>query len=89
MEDIIKLEASRDETVYLKKLTKPDGIESKTYVLRVSNPSIKVDLSFTGYKSITPSGGSIIEVGVILKEANAVVRSINCTIGYGYTITFE
>ena len=41
-----------------------------------------------GKKFIDPSGGPMIVVGETLKEAEAVVKSIDYTIGYGYTITF-
>ena len=31
----------------------------------------------------------MIKVGSLLEEAQAVVKSIDYTMGYGYTITFE
>ena len=92
MEDIIKLR-SRYETVnYLKKMPKPDGSESKTYVLKTDTPSLRVgEVGGTCYihKFIEPSGGPIIIVGYKLEEAKAVVKSIDFVEGYGYTITFE
>ena len=39
--------------------------------------------------SLTPSGGPMIVVGGYLEEAEAVVKSIDFTVGYGYTVTFE
>lgn len=88
MKDIIELESRGHENNYLKKLKKPDNTESKTYVLKVSNPYLKAGM-VDGKKFIDPSGGPMIVVGETLKEAEAVVKSIDYTIGYGYTITFE
>ena len=42
-----------------------------------------------GRKFIDLSGGPMIVVGVYLEEAEAVVKSIDFTVGYGYTVTFE
>lgn len=42
-----------------------------------------------GRKFIDLSGGPMIVVGAYLEEAEAVVKSIDFTVGYGYTITFE
>ena len=77
MENIIKLNSRGEENNYLKRLGKPDGKESKTYVLKVSTPTVRVSKLATGYEFIDPSGGP------------AVVKSIDYTMGYGYTITFE
>ena len=89
MEDIIKLR-SRYETVnYLKKMPKPDGSESKTYVLKTDVPTLRVGKVQGGNKFIDPSGGPMIVIGCELKEAKAVVKSIDFVEGYGYTITFE
>lgn len=89
MKDIIELESRGYEKNYLKKLKKPDNTESKTYVLKVSNPYLRTGVIDGEKKFIDPSGGPMIVVGETLKEAEAVVKSIDYTIGYGYTITFE
>lgn len=86
MKDLIKLKSRGYEENYLKKLKKPDGSESKTYALKVSTPYLRVE---GGKKFIDPSGGPMIVVGAYLEEAEAVVKSIDFTVGYGYTITFE
>lgn len=87
MNDIINLTSGGYEKNYLKKLKKPDNTESKTYVLKVSNPYLRTGV-IDRKKFIDPSGGPMIVVGETLKEAEAVVKSIDYTIGYGYTITF-
>lgn len=89
MEDIIKLKSRGEENNYLKKLRKPDNSESSTYVLKVSTPTVGVTMEGNKHVSIDPSGGPVIKVGVLLEEAQAVVKSIDFTIGYGFTITFE
>lgn len=90
MEDIIKLETNGDNNNYLKKLKRPDGSESKTYVLKVTDPYVNLTKTPTGgYASIGATGSNLIIIGEELKETKAVVKSINFTIGYGYTITFE
>ena len=89
MRDIIKLKSRGEEKNYLKKLKKPDDSESKTYVLKVSTPYLRGGEVKGGRKFIDPSGGPMIVVGDYLEEAEAVVKSIDFTVGYGYTITFE
>ena len=89
MKDLIKLKSRGCEENYLKKLKKPDGSESKTYVLKVSNPYLRCGEVEGGRKFIDPSGGPMIVVGGYLEEAEAVVKSIDFTVGYGYTVTFE
>lgn len=89
MKDLIKLKSRGYEKNYLKKLNKPDGSESRTYVLKVSTPYLKCGELEGGKKFIDPSGGPMIVVGSYLEEAEAVVKSIDFTMGYGYTITFE
>lgn len=89
MKDLIKLKSRGCEENYLKKLKKPDGSESKTYVLKVSNPYLRSGEVEGGRKFIDPSGGPMIVVGGYLEEAEAVVKSIDFTVGYGYTVTFE
>lgn len=89
MKDLIKLKSRGYEENYLKKLKKPDGSESKTYVLKVSTPYLRWGEVEGGRKFIDLSGGPMIVVGAYLEEAEAVVKSIDFTVGYGYTITFE
>lgn len=89
MKDLIKLKSRGHEENYLKKLKKLNGTESKTYVLKVSTPYLRGGELEVGKKFIDPSGGPMIVVGSYLEEAEAVVKSIDFTMGYGYTITFE
>jgi hypothetical protein len=89
MKDLIKLKPRSYEENYLKKLKKPDGSESKTYVLKVPTPYLRCGEVEGGRKFIDLSGGPMIVVGAYLEEAEAVVKSIDFTVGYGYTITFE
>ena len=89
MEDIIKLRSRYRAKNYLKKMPKPDGIVSKTYVLKADVPTLRVGKVQEGNKFIDPSGGPIIIVGNYLEEAKAVVKSIDFVEGYGWTITFE
>lgn len=89
MEEIIKLKSRGREENYLKRLPKSDGLESKTYVLKVSTPTLRVGSIEGGNKFIDPAGGPMIIVGSKLEEANAVVKSIDFVEGYGWTITFQ
>lgn len=89
MEEIIKLKSRGREENYLKRLPKSDGLESKTYVLKVSTPTLRVGNVEEGNKFIDPTGGPMIIVGSKLEEANAVVKSIDFVEGYGWTITFQ
>ena len=89
MEDIIKLRSRYGTVNYLKKMPKPDGTDSKTYVLKTDVPTLRVGEVQGGNKFIDPSGGPMIVVGCKLEEAKAVVKSIYFVDGYGWTITFE
>ena len=89
MKDLIKLKSRGYEKNYLKKLKRPDGSESKTYVLKTDIPTLRVGEVQGGNKFIDPSGGPMIVVGYELEEAKAVVKSIDFVKGYGWTITFE
>ena len=89
MKDLIKLKSRGYEKNYLKKLKRPDDSESNTYVLKTDIPTLRVGEVQGGNKFIDPSGGPMIVVGYELKEAKAVVKSIDFVEGYGYTITFE
>ena len=89
MEDIIKLRSRYGTVNYLKKMPKPDGTDSKTYVLKTDVPTLRVGEVQGGNKFIDLLGGPIIIVGYKLEEADAVVESIDFAEGYGWTITFE
>ena len=89
MEDIVKLKSRYGTVNYLKKMPKPDGTDSKTYVLKTDVPTLRVGEVQGGNKFIDPSGGPMIIVGYKLEEADAVVKSIDFVNGYGWTITFE
>ena len=89
MEDIIKLKSRYRAKNYLKKMPKPDGTDSKTYVLKTDVHTLRVGEVQEGNKFIDPSGGPMIVVGYKLEEAKAVVKSIDFVEGYGWTITFE
>ena len=89
MEDIIKLRSRYEAINYLKKMSKPDGTDSNTYVLKTDVPTLRVGEVQGGNKFIDPSGGPLIVVGCELEEAKAVVKSIDYVEGYGWTITFE
>ena len=89
MEDTIKLKSRDGVKNYLKKMPKPDGSESKTYVLKTEVPILRIGEVQGGNKFIDPSGGPMIVVGYKLEEAKAIVKSIDFVEGYGYTITFE
>ena len=83
MKDLIKLKSRGYEKNYLKKLKRPDGSESKTYVLKTNTPTLRAGEVQGGNKFIDPSGGPMIVVGYELKEAKAVVKSIDFVDGYG------
>lgn len=87
MNDIIKLNSRGQENNYLKRLKKSDNTESKTYALKTSTPYLRTG-EVEGHKFVDPSGGPMIVEGNKLVEADAVVKSIDYTIGYGYIITF-
>lgn len=89
MDGIIKLKSRHGTVNYLKKMSKPDGVDSKTYVLKTDMPTLRVGEVQGGNKFIDPSGGPMIVVGYELEEAKAVVKSIDFVEGYGWTITFE
>ena len=89
MEDIIKLRSRYGTVNYLKKMPKPDGTDSKTYVLKTDVPTLRVGEVQGGNKFIDPSGDPMIVVGCELEEAKAVVKSIDFVEGYGWAIIFE
>lgn len=89
MKDIIILKSRGSINNYLKKLSKPDGTDSRTYLLKLEVPFLKVSEGPGNKKVIDPKGGPIIAEGEYLEEADAVVESINHVMSKGYTITFK
>lgn len=89
MEDIIKLHSRGNVNNYLKKMKRLNGEESKTYAIKTDIPIIRAGYVEEKRKFIDPSGGPMIVEGSLLKEANAVVKSIDFVVGYGHIITFE
>lgn len=89
MEDIIKLHSRGGANNYLKKMKRLNGEESKTYVIKTDIPTLRAGYVEDKRKFIDPSGGPMIVEGSLLEEANAVVKSIDFVVGYGYIITFE
>ena len=73
----------------LELLHRKDGAESKTYAIKTSSTIIRRGKLNSGEVFLDLSGGPMIVVGRPLKEAdNAVVRSIDKSEGFGYTVTF-
>ena len=89
MKNLIELKSKGEEHNYLKRLVKPDGSESYTYMLKTSIYTIKSGITDKKKKFIDPSGGPMIVEGEYLEEAEAVVKSIDYVMGQGYAITFE
>lgn len=89
MDEIIKLNSRGEENNYLKKLKRSDGKESKTFVLKVSSPQVSVGRNENNYNFIKPTGGPMLIEGFKCADIDATIKSIDFTIGYGYTITFE
>ena len=84
MKDLIELKSRGEEHNYLRRLVKPDGSESHTYMY-----TMRSGLTDKKKKFIDPSGGPMIVEGEYLEEAEAVVKSIDHVMGQGYAITFE
>lgn len=89
MEKIIKLNSRGGINNYLKMMIKPDGSESKTYLIKTDMPTLRAGYVDEKNKFIDPSGGPMIVEGSLLEEAKAVVKSIDFITGFGHTITFE
>lgn len=89
MENIIRLHSRGGSNNYLKKMRKPNGEESKTYVIKTDMPTLRMGYVEDKRKFINPSGGPMIVEGSLLEEANAVVKSIDFVVGYGHIVTFE
>lgn len=89
MKDLIELKSRGEEHNYLRRLVKPDGSESHTYMLKTSTYTMRSGLIDKKKKFIDLAGGPMIVEGEYLEEAGAVVKSIDYVMGVGYTITFE
>ena len=89
MKGLIELKSRGEEHNCLRRLGKPDGSESHTYMLKTSTYTIRSGLTDKKKKFIDPSGGPMIVEGEYLEEAGATVKSIDYVMGQGYAITFE
>lgn len=89
MNQLIELVSKYGEKNSLKLMKKPDGSESKTYLLKSTYPYMRTGIDDSRRKFIHPMGGPVITVGERLVDADAVVKSIDHVIGKGYIITFE
>lgn len=89
MKDLIELKARGEEHNCLRRLGKPDGSKSHTYMLKTSTYIIRSGWTNKKKKFIDPPGGPMIVEGEYLEEAGAVVKSIDYVMGQGYVITFE
>lgn len=89
MENIINLNSRGGIKNYLKKMTKADGSESKTYVLKSGSYTLRAGYVDEKHKFIDPSGGPMIVEGEYLPEADAVVEAITFVPGYGHAVTFK
>lgn len=88
MKEIIELQSRDSTNTHLEILYRKDGEESKTYLLRTSSGTLRVGSLSNGRKFIDPSGGPMIIEGQKLAEADAFVKSVDFSEGFGYTITF-
>ena len=83
---ILRSDGVRNQLI---KLPRKDGEESKTFMVKTSSTTLRRGKWSDGSPFIDLSGGPTITVGKPLEEAdNAVVRSIDFSEGFGYTITF-
>jgi hypothetical protein len=89
MEDIIELKSRYGDKRTLKKLSKVDGKESKTYKLIHNSPYIREGRDSKGLKFIDLEGGPFIEEGFILRGTSYKVEKIDFIENVGIVITFE
>lgn len=87
MRDLIELKSRGDEYCCLRKLTRSDGKESSTYLLKTSAYSIKRGFTSEGKSYIQPVGGPRIEEGETLEGLKVV--KIEYVIGIGYALTLK
>ena len=82
--------SSRDAKNSLELLPRKDGQESKTYIVKTSSSIVRTGKTNEGDSFLDLSGGPMIVVGKPLKDAdNAIVRSIDRSDGFGFTVTFQ
>ena len=89
MKEIIKLHSRNGVKNYLERINEISKEKSKTYVLKTSVSTLREGYINDKQKFIDPAGGPMIVEGQLLKEAKAVVKSIDFIAGFGHTITFE
>lgn len=89
MEKIVKLNNKQDEDNYLKLLISTSNTDSKTYAFKSSTALVKSGELEDKRKYITTPGGMTLIEGDFVEEANAKIKYIDFTMGFGYTITFE
>lgn len=87
MDKVIKLN-SRGKN-YLQLMCAADGSESKTYMLKTDNMTIRAGYVEENKFFIDPSGGPMLVVGEYLPEAKAIIKSIDHISGLGYALTFK
>lgn len=74
----------------LELLPKKDGSESKTYIVKTSSDIVRTGKTNEGESFLDLSGGPMIIVGKPLIGAEgAVVRSIDKSDVFGFTVTFQ
>lgn len=88
MEKQYKLKSRGGENNYLKLMSKPDGSESKTYLLKTENPYIGTGYLNNGKFYVDPSGGPMLVEGEEVPDIGKI-KDISLAYGYGYFITFE
>ena len=77
MKDLIELKSRGEEHNYLRRLVKPDGSESHTYMLKTSTYAMRGGLTDKKKKFIDPSGGPMIEVGTLLNQYSDISNILN------------
>lgn len=74
----------------LELLARKDGSESKTYIVKTSCNIVRTGKTNDGDSFLDLSGGPMIVVGKPLEDAdNAIVKSIDRSEGFGFTVTFK
>lgn len=89
MDKIIKLNSRYNSDNYLKLLEKPDGSESKTYVLVTESPTVRLGYTNAGVKFLDPDGGPMIVADEIIPGTELKVKFIEFIPEIGHVITFE
>ena len=92
MKDLIELKSRGEEHNYLRRLVKPDGSESHTYMLKTSTYAMRGGLTDKKKKFVDPSGGPMIVEGEKLacyEPITPTVINISYEKGIGAIITLE